>query len=71
MLKKNIHIFIAGLGLLWVGSRFIKTGYSYLYGVPVSPIAGYLCIAYGVFLICYSLFYKKKKRKEDNGDAGG
>jgi len=61
MFKKNIHIFIAGLGLLWVGSHFIKTGYSYLYGMPVSSIAGFFCIGYGIILICYSICSKKKR----------
>ena len=58
-LSKNIHLLIAGLGLLWIGSNFLKTGRSFLYDQPVPLIAGYVCIAAGIFFVYQSIFAKK------------
>jgi hypothetical protein len=58
-LSKNFHLLIAGIGLLWVGTSFLKTGRSYLYDQPVPPVAGYICITAGIFVIYRSFSAKK------------
>ena len=50
---------------MWVGFIFMKTGYSSLYGLPVSPLAGYVWIAIGILFIVFALCRKAPVVKEE------
>ncbi|WP_028580998.1 hypothetical protein [Desulfogranum japonicum] len=60
----NIGLFLIGIGTVYVGWTFLRTGYSVLYKQKVDPLAGYVWLIFG-FLICLYAVLKtiNKKRK--------
>jgi len=61
---KNFQILFVGFGLLLIGWIFLTTGYSFHFGQPVAPIAGYVSIAVGIFFIVVALLHKGPVVKE-------
>jgi len=66
MLRKNIHLFLLGFGFVWLGIDLLQTGYLFVYGQPVAPIAGYVSIAVGIFFIVVAIFRKRPVVKEEH-----
>lgn len=60
----KIGTITVGIGCLWYGFSILRTGWSYLYGYPISRATGVIVLIFGIFLILYGWFRKAEDKQD-------